>query len=306
MRRVRGRGFTTLAVAVAAVALLGGVFAGGASGAAVPNLPWTDPLPPLASPTPGEEVEVEHCEEPSIECVRFQIERMEELQERLGCDHRAVFATTYLELTREAERTMVAEPDFMRFPRYFFREDALFANVYFDALEAWEAGERVPPAWRIAFRAAESPHINAGQDMLLGINAHVQNDMPFVLAALGLRDGSGGSIKPDHDKFNQVLNRAYQNVVDEITRRYDPIVGQIAAEWNPLEDLAALEMVRVWRELVWRHAELLVNAPNAATRNLIARQIETNAALWAQALAVPLQRGYGATRDAYCEQQLGG
>ena len=43
--------------------------------------------------------------------------------------------------------------------------------------------------------------------MLLGINAHVQNDMPFVLAQLGLRDRKGQSRKPDHDNFNEVLDQ---------------------------------------------------------------------------------------------------
>ena len=41
--------------------------------------------------------------------------------------------------------------------------------------------------------------------MLLGINAHVQNDMPFVIAALGLRNKKGGSRKPEHDLVNEVL-----------------------------------------------------------------------------------------------------
>lgn len=303
---MRGRVSLTLATAVAAIALVGGVVAGGAQGAAVPNLPWTDLLPPLGGPTPKREVPVKFCTDPSIECVRFQIERMERLQNRLGCDHRAVFATTYLELTREAEGTLSRDPGFLRYPRYFFREDALFANFYFKVLQAWNRGDPVPAAWRIALEAARNPNVNAGQDMLLGINAHVQNDMPFVIAALGVRELDGGSIKPDHDKFNQILNQAYQGVVDEVERRYDPIVGTVLAQWNPVDDLAGLEMVRVWRELVWRHAELLVKARTDAERTAVARQIEANAALWARILAMPLHLGYAPQRDTYCQRQLGG
>jgi hypothetical protein len=41
-----------------------------------------------------------------------------------------------------------------------------------------------------------------------GINAHVQNDMSFVLAALSLRNQRGVSRKPDHDMFNVVLKHA--------------------------------------------------------------------------------------------------
>jgi hypothetical protein len=289
------------------VTLLGGVVAGGASGATVPNLPWTELLPPLASPNePADPIAVKHCKRPRLKCVRVEIRRMKRLQKRLGCDHRAVFATTYLKLTQQAKKELKANATFLRQPRFFFREDALFANFYFDVIKAWNRGEAVPEAWRIAFQTAATGDVNAAQDMLLGINAHVQNDMPFVLAALSLRNKRGESRKPDHDKFNLVLNHAYEPVVREINRRYDPIVSLLNASWHPIDDVAGLEVVRGWRELVWRNAERLVNADSAAERTQIAMQIEDLAALQAQLIALVSQPGYRATRDAYCEQQLTG
>ena len=60
--------------------------------------------------------------------------------------------------------------------------------------------------------------------LLLGINAHVQNDMPFVLAALGLRARDGGSRKEDHDAINEVLDRSYPDVVNAVRDRFDPRV----------------------------------------------------------------------------------
>ena len=39
---------------------------------------------------------------------------MERLQRKLGCDHRAVFATTYLILTREFDEVLREQPDFFR------------------------------------------------------------------------------------------------------------------------------------------------------------------------------------------------
>jgi hypothetical protein len=304
---VRGRGLAGLVAApLAAVTLLGGLVAGGASGATVPNLPWTELLPPLPSPSQTERVKVKHCRVASMKCVRVQIRRMKRLRARLGCDHRAVFTTTYLELTREAKRTLKRDPGFFDQPKFFFREDALFANFYFDVIKAQDRGEPVPEAWKVAFQTAATGDVNAAQDMLLGINAHVQNDMPFVLAALALRNKQGESRKPDHDRFNQVLNRAYEPVIQEINRRYDPIVSLLTASWHPIDDVAGLEVVRGWRELVWRNAERLVNAQSDAARGRIAREIEQLAGLQARLIALVPQPGYGATRDAYCEQQLAG
>jgi hypothetical protein len=78
------------------------------------------------------------------------------------------------------------------------------------------------------------------------------------------------------------------------------------ASWHPIDDLAGLEVVRAWRELVWRNAERLVNARSPTERTQIAMEIEDLAALQAQLIALVPQPSYRATRDAYCEQQLAG
>ena len=86
-------------------------------------------------------------------------------------------------LTEALRDGLLADPHMLRWPRWFFREDALFANTYFRTVKRWERGEAVPPAWRIAFETADEGEVLGSQDMLLGINAHVQSDMPFVIAA---------------------------------------------------------------------------------------------------------------------------
>lgn len=290
-----------IAAVALAVACLGATPATAAASPA-PNVNWTALLPALPSPLSPQPGPVPFCPEGTVDCIRTEIRRLTALRDRLGCDHRAVFATTYLELTKEFLRTVEADPGFFRYPSYLYTEDALFAEVYFRTVSAWERGETVPAAWRIAFRSAARGDINAAQDMLLGINAHVQNDMPFVLAALGLRAPDGASRKVDHDAVNEVLNRAYQSVVDAVAERYDPFVRLSNSTLTPLDDFAGLEMVRGWRELVWRNAERLLNARSDAERRAVADQIEANAGAWATAissagLGLP---GYRAQRDAYC------
>ena len=305
---MRLRGAIVLAIAALAVA---GSFAtqpASSGAAAPPNVNWSALLPALPSsiePQPGP---IPHCREPRIKCIRTAVRRLTRLRNRLGCDHRAVFATTYLELTKELLRTVRANPNFFRYPRYLYTEDALFANVYLDTLKAWQRGEPVPPAWRIALENAAAGDLNGGQDMLLGINAHVQNDMPFVLAALGLRTRGGDSRKVDHDAGNEVLNRAYESVVKAVASRYDPLITVTNSPATPLDDAAGLEMVRGWREGVWRNAERLLSANGNAERQAVADQIKANAAAWATTissagLGLP---GYRARRDAYCADPAAG
>lgn len=269
-----------------------------------PGIPWSDLLPPLPSPNEPQPRPVAHCRDPGLNCVTTALRRLRAARDRFGCDHRAVFATTYMTLTRVFRDMIRENPDMVRFRRYLFIEDALFANFYFRVLRAWDRGDPVPAAWRVALEAGEAGDHFGAQDMLLGINAHVQNDMPFVLAALGLRSRGGESRKPDHDAVNAVLTEAYAPVVRAIRRRYDPALDLTNPTQVVIDDVAGLEMVRGWREIVWRNAERLVNAETAAERAQVASSIESYAALNAQLIAAVPAPGYGATRDAYCEERL--
>jgi hypothetical protein len=91
-------------------------------------------------------------------------------------------------------------------------------------------------------------------------------------------------------------------VVEAVARRYDPLVSTTNASWNPVDDMAGLEMVKEWREQVWRNAERLLAAKDDKERAQVADQIRQYAAGWAQAIANPIQvPGYRAQRDAYCQ-----
>lgn len=267
------------------------------------NVPWESYLPAIGGPTEVQPRGVRYCRRPSIRCVDAQIRRMRRLQRALGCDHRAVFATTYLEVTKEIRRTRRTRPRFYRDWDYLFIQDALFANVYFNTLRDWNRGRPVPGAWRVALENAAAGDANATQDMLLGINAHVQNDMPFVIAALGLRTPGGATRKHDHDRGNEILDAAYENVIRAVEDRYDPILATTNPSWTFADDVFGLEMVKGWREGVWRNAERLLAAATAAERADVAAQIEQHAEAWARTMAAPQTPGYRSQRDGYCRSR---
>jgi hypothetical protein len=228
------------------------------------------------------------------------MKRMRRLRNRLGCDHRAVFATTYLLLTRQIRTTMRRDRRFFQDRRWLILELTEFANYYFRTIRLHERGQPVPGAWQVALDTAARGDANGGQDMLLGINAHVQRDMPYVVASVGLRTPSGKTRKPDHDVVNYILADAYEPIVQAIGRRYDSIVTISNASWNPLDDIGGLEMVKGWREGVWRNAERLVQARTDAERRQVSDSIEANAETWAHAMAHEQVPGYRAQRDAFC------
>jgi hypothetical protein len=221
-----------------------------------------------------------------------------------ACDHNAIFSLVYLRVTEEYRRT-IDTPFFDDTP-FVNYEDGIFAHYYFDAYDAWAAGRRaeVPPAWRAAFDAARGRQVSAMGDLLLGINAHVQRDLPFVLYSIGLTAPDGSSRKPDHDRVDQILNRVTDDVVAEIARRFDPTIDDASLP-TTLDDFTLFQTLVAWREEAWRNAELLAAAPTAAARELVASQIESNAVTTAQAIIVGTQYlpgllSGGPARDAYC------
>ena len=285
---------TACAVGVAGVA-------GAQSGS---GINWVEHLPPVDVAGDVQPGPVAHCKKPKLKCVQVTMRRMRNLQSQLGCDHRAVFATTYLTLTETYYELLLEQPDFVDDRKYLFTEVAQFANYYFKTVRAHDRTLPVPPAWDIALDTARDAEVNGAQDMLLGINAHVQSDMPFVIAELGLETPDGKSRKPDHDVVNAVLEMAYQRVVDEVERRYDPLLAITNPDGVPADDAAGLELVRAWRENVWRNAEKLTNAKSDEERREVAASIESNAAQWAQGIAAVQTPGDRARRDAYCQSQL--
>jgi hypothetical protein len=270
-----------------------------------PNLPWPSLLPPMQVPNTVQPGPVSYCHEATIGCVDETIARMRALRRRLGCDHRAVFATTYLLLTEEMRKTVATEPHFFSDNRWLIYLDVLFAKYYFDTNWIHDAGKGVPEAWQTGFATAAHGDANAGQDMLLGINAHVQRDMPFVMAGVGLRKPDGSTRKPDHDAANEVLRRAYDRIVMTIADQYDPLISTSNSEATPVDNIGGLELVKEWREGVWRNAERLLNAKSADERASISGQIEDDAAVWARSIAANDQpAGYRAYRDDYCRTHV--
>src|SRR5262245_58837679 len=268
-----------------------------------PFVGWTALLPTLS--LPYDATSPDDCIAGRAQCVDKVIRQMSRQLEPLAsaCDHDAIFSLTYLRVTQEYRRT-IDTPYFDDTP-FVNHEDVIFAGYYFSAFDAWQAGRtaNVPPAWRVAFDAASDQAVSANGNLLLGINAHVQRDLPFVLYSVGLVKPDGTSRKPDHDRVDQILNRVTDDLVAEIARRFDPTIDDTNLP-TTLDDFALFQLLAGWRETAWRHAELLAQAPTPEAREAVALEIEGYAASQARSIRAATQYppliGGRAARDAFC------
>lgn len=143
-----------------------------------------------------------------------------------------------------------------------------FASYYLDAYAAWTRGDlrQVDQAWRIAF-GANPDRLNCTQLLYLGINAHVNNDLAFVIEELGPR-----YTYPDHKHVDDVLALRTRPVVyPEIQRDLCP--GLFSETVPPGADAD----IFAWRQLAWDNAQRLLAAPTDKARDRIARQIRRHA-----------------------------
>jgi hypothetical protein len=275
-----------LAVAVAALAL-----------SAAPAAGALTPAPGVSVPDP--------CPSGRTACVERVIGEMKQRLRPLAraCHHDAVFATVYLRVTQEYRRTVRDDPRYFRDTAYVNREDVAFAELYFDARDAHARGRPAPPAWRIALEAARRREVTGVGNLLMAMNAHINRDLPFVLAGLGLTHPDGSSRYGDHRAVNPILFRAYGPALAEVAARYDPTIDDADLPTG-IDDVALFQLVVAWREAAWRNARLLAAAPTPAARAAVARAIEAAAAATAVTLrtatASPAVLGAPAARDAYC------
>jgi hypothetical protein len=284
------------------------VTAGAARAEDPPYVGWTELLPGLT--TDFEPSSENDCTAGRTNCVDAVIREMRRRFDPLAesCDHDSIFALAYLRTTEEYRRT-IEDPTFFEDTAFVNHEDAVFAGLYFDAFDAWHKGRRedVPRAWAIAFQAAADRSMPASGNLSLGINAHVQRDLPFALAAIGLVKPDGTSRKPDHDRVNEFLNRVTDDLYAEIAQRFDPTIDDSDLP-GTTDDFAVFQIIPTWREIAWRNAERLVSASSDEERADVAASIEAYAA--SQAETIRQAQGYGplqnsAARDAYCSTHHG-
>lgn len=280
--------------------------------AALLNAPWPQALPPLPISSTAQPGPVPGCQRPSVDCIRRNIQELETLRDRLGCDHRAIFPSTYLQVQKLLLAHVLQDRQaFGDFSWISTSIDTNFVDWYLWTFQRYQQGLPVAPAWQVAFDQAMHGETNGVQDLGLDINAHVQNDMPFVEAHGGLRTRDGVSRKPSHDSFNLVMQQAFPHVLSQLALRYDPLASAADAV-SPLGNVAGTELVKFWRESVWRNAELLIASGTPTDYRTVSANgvdptstaIHQSALLWARGLAALQVPGTRARRDAYCHTQL--
>jgi hypothetical protein len=171
---------------------------------------------------------------------------------RPGQEHLREFLGTYLRTTLAVGAAV--DDGLFEDPEWVERWDVVFAELYLTALDAHLAGGVPSRPWRLAFDAPAD--LAALRLVLLGINAHVNFDLPqALLAVIDDRDFTDPAVmdrrRRDHERIDSVLAGRVAAEDDELASRSARTFLDRALQ--PLNRVASKRFLRESRIKVWHN-----------------------------------------------------
>jgi hypothetical protein len=189
------------------------------------------------------------------------VARMEAIASPLPrTDGIACFTRLYLAVTQGVQ-THLAGSVFQD-PRYLERLDIAFADLFFDALDAFQRDPATTPhAWLPLFQSRSERGIAPLQFALAGMNAHINRDLPVALVStcreLGVALEEGSPQHHDFETVNTLLASTETQVKQKYVTGWLRAVDRLVHRVDRLDDIVAMWDVGRARDAAWTNAEAL-------------------------------------------------
>ncbi|HYK27684.1 MAG TPA: DUF5995 family protein [Streptosporangiaceae bacterium] len=191
------------------------------------------------------------------------IERMTELLVPMEAakDPKRIFHATYLRTTI-AVAEEIRRPGGFADPQWTERWDVAFADLYLEALEELQSGEQPSRPWAVAFGAR--PGLPVLNRLLLGMNAHINYDLPQALLAV-ITDEEFDDVEliakreADHKAIDDILASRVAAEGDELASIHGP-GSRLDRLLEPLNQRGTRHFLREARQKVWANAISLSQA----------------------------------------------
>jgi Family of unknown function (DUF5995) len=186
------------------------------------------------------------------------IARMQQIDAALPVsDGLACFNRMYLDVTQQV-KTQVTD-GFFADTAFLERLDVVFANIYFDAVNAVvEQPTNLPAAWAPLIQCRTDPGIYSIQFAFAGMNAHINHDLPIAVVQTCVDLGTApddGSHHDDYQKVDALLDAAETSIrqsfetaaVRDADQRAQAVVNLIC-NWsiNTARDVAWDTALALW------------------------------------------------------------
>jgi hypothetical protein len=172
-------------------------------------------------------------------------------------DKRAIFLRVYYVMTLEVYSAIHGRGRYENVqtfldPRWIFHLSGRFATRYFASFDP----DHTSPAWTAAHEAAEDPGSSVVENAALGINAHINRDLPMAIADnLDPAELDDYRIlqrrKFDHDQVNKLLIGVLNTIQDMLATDYEPGIAVADRVMGGLDERVGAFALKHFREHVW-------------------------------------------------------
>ncbi|MBX2893771.1 MAG: hypothetical protein KF734_22865 [Saprospiraceae bacterium] len=155
-----------------------------------------------------------------------------------------------------------------------------FADYYYDALTLYEQQHPdTPPVWQQVHDVALQKRLHIMQHLLLGINAHINYDLPLALYDglhaewPTLAEPERQIRKTDHETVNIIIAETIDAVQDEVIEPRSPVMALADRLMGRMDEWLLAQLITGWRTEVWRVTlDLLTAADPNQWENIRAAQ----------------------------------
>lgn len=199
------------------------------------------------------------------------------------------FNELYHAVTVEVARAQTESTTFED-PAFMSRLDVVFADLYFEAVEADQRGRSTARAWAPLFERRAARGIAALQFAIAGMNAHINHDLALALVATTDELGIGLHRDTPQHRDYLLVNGLLERVQDEIKDRFTTgVIKEIDRAGGRVDDMFASWSVSHARDNAWVQAQTL---DALAGSNFLRKQfldaLGRNVGFAGRALLVPL------------------
>lgn len=154
------------------------------------------------------------------------------------------FNRTYLTITRNVRQAKMR--NIFEYEEFLDTFDVRFAHYYTNALHAYLCGEYVAPAWKNAFDHAKEENCTPLMALALGVNAHVNNDIPQVLNDTLAQDKH----YEDFTVVNEIIGSSLDQALDDIHGSESPLNPDHPI-LRPAYKITMKRLIKKWRQNAW-------------------------------------------------------
>lgn len=121
------------------------------------------------------------------------------------------------------------------------------------------------------------------QNLLLGVNAHINYDLALAVTDLlelewpDLSENEREARYIDYCYVNKIIAETIDTVQDQVIERYSPIMDVVDIAFGPLDEWFTSQMINHWRDDQWQHAVNMLNSQRDDRRKKMCEALEAAA-----------------------------